>query len=354
VSKPSAPISLALGSIYDQEYFRSWNEIRGDAKPLYTALLNRILFETGNSAEDIPTLQALDIASGEGFGGELLRLSGIENIVCVDIDFQAIKRGARTSPNLGHICGDAMQLPFADNTFDVVLDSSGISSTSEILKSASEIYRVLKPNSGTYISVETTGRTLSSHSADLDKFNPTLIVDGKAVSAEEYGLVKVVIPSESNPLDSVQGVLVNGAVYNETLLHELKLFGALDMNDVAQLMQDKEMDSLTTPCALRAASAAFGRSGISGLTLPAMPQLLAKNQILQDCGFTTALTDPLGVSAVTGSGYLRIHRYGVDYYAGQMHIDDFGTERLDDISTVPVPIAITSATMRPLIAKKIL
>ena len=43
------------------------------------------------------------------------------------------------------VCGDAMSMPFNDNTFDVCTISFGIRNVTNICKSLSEAYRVLKP-----------------------------------------------------------------------------------------------------------------------------------------------------------------------------------------------------------------
>lgn len=43
------------------------------------------------------------------------------------------------------VCGDAMRMPFGDNTFDVYTISFGIRNVTNISKTLSEAYRVLKP-----------------------------------------------------------------------------------------------------------------------------------------------------------------------------------------------------------------
>ena len=43
------------------------------------------------------------------------------------------------------VCGDAMKMPFSDNTFDVYTISFGIRNVTNISKTLSEAYRVLKP-----------------------------------------------------------------------------------------------------------------------------------------------------------------------------------------------------------------
>ena len=43
------------------------------------------------------------------------------------------------------VCGDAMRMPFSDNTFDVYTISFGIRNVTNISKTLSEAYRVLKP-----------------------------------------------------------------------------------------------------------------------------------------------------------------------------------------------------------------
>jgi len=50
--------------------------------------------------------------------------------------------------NIDFVLGDALSLPFADDSFDAVTISFGIRNTADYLKTLQEIYRVLKPGGG--------------------------------------------------------------------------------------------------------------------------------------------------------------------------------------------------------------
>jgi demethylmenaquinone methyltransferase/2-methoxy-6-polyprenyl-1,4-benzoquinol methylase len=94
----------------------------------------------------------LDVAGGTGDVAFrfLSRAPGASAVVC-DMTADMLEEGRkradaeRLSDRLEWIVGDAMDLPFADNSFDVVTNSFGTRNVTRIEDALAEAYRVLRP-----------------------------------------------------------------------------------------------------------------------------------------------------------------------------------------------------------------
>ncbi len=91
----------------------------------------------------------LDIAAGTGdFSFEFAKIT--DNVTGVDfckemLDIAILKAEKRNS-EVEFSVADAMNLPFDDNTFDIVSIAFGIRNVDDTSKAISEMYRVLKPD----------------------------------------------------------------------------------------------------------------------------------------------------------------------------------------------------------------
>jgi ubiquinone/menaquinone biosynthesis C-methylase UbiE len=93
----------------------------------------------------------LDIGSGFGRNANWLAQNGVD-VTAVNIDDEEIKeakqKAEKLKVNVSYLHADAIELPFPNNSFDIVLDlgcSHMIPSKEGQMKSESETARVLKP-----------------------------------------------------------------------------------------------------------------------------------------------------------------------------------------------------------------
>ncbi|WP_196892365.1 bifunctional demethylmenaquinone methyltransferase/2-methoxy-6-polyprenyl-1,4-benzoquinol methylase UbiE [Aureivirga marina] len=101
----------------------------------------------------------LDIATGTGDVAILLSQAKPEKIVGLDLSAGMLEVGKKKikERNLDSLIemiqGDSENLPFEDNSFDVITVSFGVRNFENLNKGIKEIYRVLKPG-GTFIVLE--------------------------------------------------------------------------------------------------------------------------------------------------------------------------------------------------------
>ena len=102
--------------------------------------------ETVRLAEIKPADRVLDIACGTGDLTEAFARAGACRIVGIDFASQMLLRALDRVPGqAGWIQGDALRLPFADETFDITCCAFGVRNFQDLEKGLGEMHRVLKP-----------------------------------------------------------------------------------------------------------------------------------------------------------------------------------------------------------------
>jgi demethylmenaquinone methyltransferase/2-methoxy-6-polyprenyl-1,4-benzoquinol methylase len=86
----------------------------------------------------------LDLAAGTGTSSLPFLAAGARTISC-DFSPGMLAVGKTKRPELDFIAGDAMQLPFADASFDAVSISFGLRNVADAAAAAAEMLRVTKP-----------------------------------------------------------------------------------------------------------------------------------------------------------------------------------------------------------------
>ena len=85
----------------------------------------------------------LDIAAGPGSSSEPLFKAGAD-VTSLDFSEGMLEQGRKARPYLKFVKGDALNLPFADGTFDLTTISFGLRNTHDYKKALKEALRVTK------------------------------------------------------------------------------------------------------------------------------------------------------------------------------------------------------------------
>jgi demethylmenaquinone methyltransferase/2-methoxy-6-polyprenyl-1,4-benzoquinol methylase len=91
-----------------------------------------------------PGERILDLAAGTGTSTQPFAELGADVVAC-DFSLGMLRVGRRERPELPLIAGDAMQLPFADASFDAVTISFGLRNVHDTVAALAEMRRVTKP-----------------------------------------------------------------------------------------------------------------------------------------------------------------------------------------------------------------
>jgi SAM-dependent methyltransferase len=101
--------------------------------------------------------RCLDLGGGSGMTGRLLTKTGVPFLVCMDISVEMLRHSGLLS-----VQGDAMRLPFADNSFDLIVAAAFLHHVpereSEVLR---ECARILAPN-GRIVGYDPNARSLQN------------------------------------------------------------------------------------------------------------------------------------------------------------------------------------------------
>ncbi|MCK0110867.1 demethylmenaquinone methyltransferase [Ornithinimicrobium sp. F0845] len=91
-----------------------------------------------------PGERILDIAAGTGTSSEPFADADID-VVPADFSLGMLRQGNRRRPDLAFTAADALALPFADGSFDVVTMSFGLRNVADTGAALEEFHRVTKP-----------------------------------------------------------------------------------------------------------------------------------------------------------------------------------------------------------------
>lgn len=91
-----------------------------------------------------PHEQVLDLAAGTGTSTVPFAMSGATAVAC-DFSIGMVVVGKRSRPRVPFVAGDALQLPFADATFDAVTISFGLRNVADAALALEEMRRVTRP-----------------------------------------------------------------------------------------------------------------------------------------------------------------------------------------------------------------
>jgi demethylmenaquinone methyltransferase / 2-methoxy-6-polyprenyl-1,4-benzoquinol methylase len=116
-------------------------------------LLNRMLtmgvdtnwrHDVVNALEPRPGERVLDLAAGTGASSAPIASVGA-SVYCTDLSLGMLSEGHRRHPELTFVAGDALQLPWADHSFDAVTISFGLRNVEDTVGALREMKRVTRP-----------------------------------------------------------------------------------------------------------------------------------------------------------------------------------------------------------------
>ena len=110
----------------------------------------------------------LDIAAGTGVSSVKLSDDGAQ-VVSLDFSLGMLQVGRQKYPDLPQVAGDAMHLPFPDDTFDALTISFGLRNVMDTEAGLAEILRVTKPG-GRIVICEFSTPTNSAFRAVYNKY----------------------------------------------------------------------------------------------------------------------------------------------------------------------------------------
>lgn len=88
--------------------------------------------------------RVLDLAAGTGTSSEPYADAGVSVVAC-DFSTGMLEVGKKRRPDIEFVAGDAMNLPFADESFDATTISFGLRNIQDPKKALQEMFRVTKP-----------------------------------------------------------------------------------------------------------------------------------------------------------------------------------------------------------------
>jgi demethylmenaquinone methyltransferase/2-methoxy-6-polyprenyl-1,4-benzoquinol methylase len=91
-----------------------------------------------------PGQRILDLAAGTGTSSEPFADAGVFVVPC-DFSLGMLRVGKRRRPDLPFVAGDALNLPFADESFDAVTISFGLRNLNDIDAGLREMLRTIRP-----------------------------------------------------------------------------------------------------------------------------------------------------------------------------------------------------------------
>ncbi|WP_255325109.1 demethylmenaquinone methyltransferase [Propionimicrobium sp. BV2F7] len=86
----------------------------------------------------------LDLAGGTGMSSQAIRDKGAE-VLPTDISLGMLSEGKRRFPEVTFVAGNALQLPYKDDSFDAVTISYGLRNVQDTAAALKEMLRVTKP-----------------------------------------------------------------------------------------------------------------------------------------------------------------------------------------------------------------
>lgn len=206
-----------------------------DASAIDNEVFGHALYAHVAAAADLTDKEVLEVGCGRGSGAAFVaERFGVSRLVGLDFSEKAITsaRNTHPDPGLSFVCGDAEALPFADASFDIVLNVESSHCYPNVPRFMAEVARVLRPG----------GRFLYADlrlTEDVDEMRQNLLDAGLEILEEERITPNVV---RSLELDSARREhFVNASVPRLVRPYVLN-FTAVSGSEVFEALRDGHLE----------------------------------------------------------------------------------------------------------------
>ena len=167
-----------------------------------------------------PGERILDIAAGTGTSSEPWADAEIE-VVPADFSLGMLAVGNRRRPDLGFTAADAMSLPFADESFDVVTMSFGLRNVADPDAALREFLRVTKPG-GRFVLCEFSQPTNKAFRTAYSKYlMRSLPAVARKVSSNPESYVYLAESIQAWPAQRELALAISGAGWSDVAWRNL-------------------------------------------------------------------------------------------------------------------------------------
>jgi SAM-dependent methyltransferase len=133
------PLDLEAFKVFEHDGWEQVSHSYRDSIELITQQAAKPLLD---AVEASPGAKLLDLACGTGYVSALATIQGAD-VVGIDFAWSMVDQASKLHPDIEFREGDAEALPFADETFDVIVCNFGILHFARPEQAIAETYRVL-------------------------------------------------------------------------------------------------------------------------------------------------------------------------------------------------------------------
>jgi SAM-dependent methyltransferase len=135
----------------DGPWYRFYDWLRRGVNGRLVSFLHPFVADSARPRSQVCVLEA---GSGTAFASSLLaRQNRHHRCVCMDHDVETMTLARRQNPSLYPVVADLRQMPFANDVFHLVFNSSTVEHLDQPIDAVREMHRVVRPNGTVFVGV---------------------------------------------------------------------------------------------------------------------------------------------------------------------------------------------------------